>query len=87
MKLLINIFATIVLLMYMRTLNYLAGLAAETTLSSNDLGRLRNPSLVLHACAALLLLLAAVTLSVYKPRGMTRYGRRKERGHRVLSHP
>ena len=86
-KLLITVFATTVLLMYMRTLSYLAGLAAETTLSGNDLGRLRNPSPILHAGAALLLLLAAVTLSVYKPRGVTRYGRRKLREQRTLPQP
>jgi hypothetical protein len=33
---------------------------------------------VVHAGGALLLLLAAVTLSVYKPRGMTRYGWREQ---------
>ena len=33
---------------------------------------------MVHAGAALLLLLVAVTLSVYKPRGMTRYGQRKQ---------
>jgi len=32
---------------------------------------------VLHASLALLLLLVATTLAVYKPRGMTRYGWRK----------
>ncbi|MDP9478689.1 MAG: DUF2269 domain-containing protein [Actinomycetota bacterium] len=80
-KLLINVFATIVLLLYMQTLGYLAGLAADP---SADLGVLRNPSPVLHAGGALLLLLVATTLSVYKPRGMTRYGRRKQHGQRTL---
>ena len=78
-KLLINVFATAVLLMYMQSLKYLAGVAAETTSSSGDLNVLRSPSAVVHSGAALLLLLVAVTLSVYKPRGMTRYGRRKQR--------
>ena len=86
-KLLITVFATTVLLMYMQTLSHLAGLAAETTLSGNDPGRLRNPSPVLHAGAALLLLLAAVTLSVYKPRGVTRYGRRRLRERSTLPQP
>ena len=39
----------------------------------------RDPSPVLHAAAAMLLLLTATVLAVYKPRGMTRYGRRKQR--------
>jgi len=75
-KLLINLFATIVLLLYMQTLGSLAGLAADTTLSTDDLGILRSPSPVLHAGAALLLLLVATGLAVYKPRGLTRFGRK-----------
>jgi hypothetical protein len=31
---------------------------------------------MLHAGAALLLLVVATTLAIYKPRGMTRYGQR-----------
>jgi len=84
-KLLINVFATIVLLLYMQTLSSLAGVAAETTLSSDDLGVLRSPSPVIHAAAALLLLLVATTLAVYKPRGMTPYGRRKQHEQRTVS--
>jgi uncharacterized membrane protein len=73
-KLLINLVATVVLLMYTQTLNSLAGVAADP---SADLGVVRNASPVLHAALALLLLLVATTLAVYKPRGLTRYGRRK----------
>ena len=83
-KLMINVFSTIVLLMYMQTLEHLAGIAAETTFSSGDLRALRSPSPVLHAGAALLLLLVATVLSVYKPRGMTRYGQRKQHERRAL---
>ena len=75
-KLLINVFASIVLLIYMPTLGYLAGVAADPTV---DLGEVRNSSPTLHAALALLVLLVATVLSVYKPRGMTRYGRRKRR--------
>lgn len=86
-KLLINVFATIVLLMYMETLGYLAGVAAQTTLTSADLRELRSPSPMLHAGAALVLLLVATTLSVYKPRGMTPYGWRKQQERRPVSQP
>jgi hypothetical protein len=81
-KLLINVFATIILLLYMQTLGSLADIAAETDLSAADLDLLRSPSPVLHAAAALLLLLVAVTLSVFKPRGMTQYGQRRQREQR-----
>ena len=86
-KLVINVVATIVLLMYMQTLDYLGGVAADTASSSGDLSALRNPSPVLHAGAALLLLLVATTLSVYKPRGMTGYGQRKQQEQRARSQP
>lgn len=78
-KLLINVLATIVLLLYTQTIGYLADEASVPTLSSAELLELRNPSPTVHAAAALLLLLVAVTLSVYKPRGMTRYGQRRQR--------
>jgi hypothetical protein len=76
-KLLINLFATLVLLMYMQTLDHFAGIAANTTVSSGDLSALRDPSPVLHSVLALMLLVAASTLAVFKPRGMTPYGQRK----------
>lgn len=78
-KLLINVFASVVLMMYMRTLDYFAGVAADTTASSADLLVLRSPSPAIHAGAALFLLLVATTLAVYKPRGVTPYGLRKSR--------
>ena len=86
-KLLINVFATIVLLLYMQTLDYFAGVAAETAFSSGDLGALRSPSPAIHAGAALLLVLLATTLAVYKRRGMTPYGWRKEQEQRTVSPP
>jgi MFS family permease len=72
-KLLINVVATVVLLMYTRTLDSFA----ETARESDHL--LRSASPVLHASAALVLLLVATTLAVYKPRGLTPYGQRKQR--------
>jgi len=77
-KLVINVVATIVLLLYTQTLDHLAGVAADTVSSRGDLSELQTPSPTLHAGAALLLLLVAVTLSVYKPRGLTPYGWRKQ---------
>jgi hypothetical protein len=73
-KLLINLLATIVLLMYMETFRVLADVAGDPRA---DLGDVRSASPVVHAVAALLLLLVATTLAVYKPRGLTPYGRRR----------
>jgi hypothetical protein len=76
-KLLMNVIATGVLLLYMQTLTYLADLA-RTTPPDGDLSRLRDPSPVVHGAAAVVLLLVATTLSVYKPRGLTSHGRRMQ---------
>jgi hypothetical protein len=70
-----SVFATTVLLMYMQTFRSMAGVAADP---STDLGVVRNASPSLHAALALLLLLVAAVLGVYKPRGVTRYGWRKQ---------
>ena len=83
-KLLINVFATFMLLLYMETFRMMANVAADP---SADLGAVRNASPTLHAGAALLLLLVATTLSVYKPRGVTPYGRRKLHERREVSPP
>ena len=69
----------------MRPTSFLAGIAAERTLSNADLRGIRI-QLVADAGAALLVLLVATTLSVYKPRGLTRYGR-KHNDRRALSQP
>jgi hypothetical protein len=84
-KLLINVVATGVLLIYMQTLGDLAGVARQATLSGADLGLLRSPTAVVHAGLALLLLLTATALAVYKPRGRTRYGRRKHQSREARS--
>lgn len=52
----------------------MAGVAANPVV---DLAVVRNASPIVHAILALILLLAATVLGVYKPLGMTAYGRRK----------
>jgi hypothetical protein len=83
-KFLFTVLAVIVLLLQMEGISYMAGVAAETTLSSGDLLGLRK-SLRTHAAGGLLVLVVTTTLSVYKPRGMTRYGWRKQHEQRALS--
>lgn len=84
-KLLITVVSTIILLAYMETLSYLAGVAAEAIWSTADLHGLAG-SPVIHSSAALLVLLIATTLSIYKPQGMTPYGWRKQRELRRKQH-
>ena len=83
-KLLINVVSTVVLLAYMDTFGAMADVAAD---GSAELAAVRSASPVLHAALALLLLLAATVLAVYKPRGMTPYGRRKRRAHAAALAP
>ncbi|UGY92411.1 hypothetical protein [Streptomyces gobiensis] len=75
-KLLLTIFATAVLLIQTRTVSYLA----ETAASSADPGEL--PGTLLHSAGGLVVLLIIVVLSVFKPRGLTRYGWRKQQEER-----
>ncbi|MBI4565454.1 MAG: hypothetical protein HY716_12240 [Planctomycetes bacterium] len=80
-KFLITVLATILLLMHMQPVGHLARVVAETTLAHGELAGLRL-QLVADAGAALVALGVAAALSVYKPRGMTPYGRRKMRDQR-----
>jgi hypothetical protein len=83
-KLIINVFATFVLLIYMETFSLMARVAADPSI---DLTLVRNASPALHAALALMLLLVATGLSVYKPRGMTAYGWRKQQQQRRVLQP
>lgn len=76
-KLLLNLVVTVVLLLQLELIGYLADVAAETTFSNTDLYGLRI-SPVIHAAGGLLVLLVPVALSLYKPRGLTPYGWRKQ---------
>jgi hypothetical protein len=73
-KLVINVVATAILLTYMETFRLMADVAADP---KSDLEAVRNPSPLLHGVGALILLVAATSLAVYKPQGLTPYGRRK----------
>lgn len=77
-KFLLTVLVAVVLLLQMEPISYMAGAAAERTLSTADLGPVRR-SLVSHAAGGLLVLLVTTTLGMYKPRGMTQYGVRKQR--------
>lgn len=79
-KLLINVLSTIVLLAYMDTFRFMAAVAADPRV---DLSDVRNASPVLHAGFAILSLLVATVLSVYKPRGLTPYGQRRQYARRA----
>jgi hypothetical protein len=79
-SLLLTIVATVVLLTETQTISYFADMAADPTTSSDDL-RVLGSTLV-HSVGGTVVLLVILVLNVYKPRGMTRYGWRKQQEER-----
>jgi hypothetical protein len=76
-KFLLTVGGVTVLLMHMPVVSRMAGVAAQTPLLDAALGRFPNATFVVHAGGGLLVLLAATTLSVFKPWGLTPYGRQR----------
>ena len=81
-KLLMSVVATVLLLVHLPPTSRVARAAAEATLSGDDLRGVRI-QLVADAGAAVLVLLVATALSVYKPRGLTPHGWRKQQAERT----
>ncbi len=71
--LVLTVFATTILLLHMPTVSSIADVAREA--DDADLGGFGGD--ILHAGGGLLVLLVITVLNVYKPQGMTPYGRRK----------
>jgi uncharacterized membrane protein len=82
-KLVINVLSTAILLIHIRPIRYMAQLAAQGTITSA--ARPAQIQLVAAAAAGLVALLVATGLAVYKPRGMTAYGWRKQYAERTES--
>ena len=83
-KLVMTVLSTAFLLVHLRPIDEAAHAAAATDLSPADLLGLRT-QLVADASAGSLVLLVATVLGVYKPRGMTAYGWRKQRARQLQS--
>jgi len=80
-KLLLTILTIVVLMLQMEPIDFLSRAATEAELTSLDLPvQIR---LVVHAAGGLMVLLVLTILSIYKPRGMTRYGIRRQREERA----
>jgi hypothetical protein len=76
-KLIITVPATVFLLLHMKPIGHLARVVAETSLARGEMTGMRI-QLIANAAAAIIILLVATALSIYKPAGLTPYGRRKE---------
>ena len=81
-KLLLTVLTTLVLLVQLKPIRYVANAAARATWSPADLLGMRS-SFVLHASAGLVVLLVMTALSTYKPKGLTRHGWRKQQALRA----
>ncbi len=75
-KIVMTVPSTTVLFVHMRPIIRITRIASERTISSADLGL--QIQMFAAAAAALLVLVVATAVSVYKPRGLTRYGWRKQ---------
>src|SRR5215207_3299424 len=75
-SLLLTVIATVVLLVETQTISYFADVATDPTTSGDDLRALGNT--LVHSVGGTVMLLVILVLNVYKPRGMTRYGWRKQ---------
>lgn len=72
-KLVLTVLATVLLIVHTQDVGRVATLATDRLLSGSDLRGLRI-DLMAKAGAALVALVVATSLSVYKPWGLTRYG-------------
>ena len=75
-KLLLTLVATAVLLLQVPTIRMLAD-AARSGADPRDL-----PGTLAHSIGGLLVLVVVTVLSIYKPRGLTRYGWRRQQAER-----
>ena len=80
--LMLTILATVVLLLHMPTVSSLADMARAA--DAADLRRLGGD--LFHPGLGLVVLLGIMVLNVYKPRGLTRYGWRKQQEQRRKQH-
>jgi uncharacterized membrane protein len=83
-SLLLTIIATIVLLSETQQISRMADIAADPTTSGDELRAL--PNTLVHSVGGTLVLLLITVLNVYKPRGLTPYGWRKQQEDRRRQH-
>lgn len=79
-SLLLTLLATAVLLVETQTICSLADIAAEPTTSGDEMRALGNT--LVHSIGGTIVLLVILALNVYKPRGLTPYGWRKQQEER-----
>lgn len=76
-KLLLTVVSTIIMQLHVQPINLLASAAAKATLFPANLHDMQV-QMVIASAVALAVLIVETALAVYKPRGMTPYGWRKQ---------
>lgn len=76
----VTVFAFVILVLHLPAVEDLAAVAADP---DADVSRLQGD--LFHSVGGLVLLLVPLTLNIYKPRGMTRYGWRRTQERRDTS--
>jgi hypothetical protein len=77
----LTILATVVLLTQLGTIRHFAGVAADPSASGHQLSALGGT--LIHSVGGMLVLLVVLVLNTYKPKGITRYGWRKQQEERL----
>jgi hypothetical protein len=75
-SLILTVAATLVLLVQVPVIAHRSDMARDPTTSAQELRHLGN--LLLHSIGGTIILLVITALNVYKPRGLTRYGWRRQ---------
>ena len=81
-SLILTAFATLVLIVHVRDVRTLAAMAGEPTV---DVRNLRGD--LFHSIGGLVVLLIPLWLNMYKPRGLTRYGWRRQQRTKTVPRP
>ncbi len=77
--------ATLILLSATRTVDYFVSVAADPAASPGQVLALGNT--LVHSVGGIVVLLMILVLNVFKPRGLTRYGHRKQQQERRRAAP
>jgi hypothetical protein len=72
-KLILTVIATLILMLHMQPISYLADVATQQVIARDELRNLRI-RIIADAAAAILVLIAITTVSVYKPWGKIQFG-------------
>lgn len=83
----LTVLAILVLLGNMQSVRFLAGTVTDMDNTNVDMLRTGLQSELLHAGIGLIVLVVIQVLNIYKPRGLTSYGWRKQQEQRLVRQP